>query len=82
MIRLTRLNQTPFYLNSDLIEFIEVTPDTVITTTHGGKLLVAESAEEVVRRVTDYQREIHAYAVPWVRRPGQADGETTEDARP
>ncbi len=59
MIRLTRLNHAPFYLNSDLIEFLEMTPDTVITTINGGKLLVAESAEEVVRRVIEYRRLIH-----------------------
>ena len=59
MIRLTRLNHAPFYLNSDLIEFLEITPDTVITTVNGTKLLVAESAEEVVRRVVEYRRQIH-----------------------
>ena len=58
MIRLTRLNQSPFYLNSDLIEFIEVTPDTVITTVGGGKVRVAEGAEEVVQRVIEFRRQI------------------------
>ena len=33
MIRLTRLNHVPLVLNSDLIEQVEVTPDTVITMT-------------------------------------------------
>lgn len=59
MIRLTRLNQAPFYLNAHLIELIEITPDTVITTTAGLKILVAEPAEEVVRRVEAYERSIH-----------------------
>ena len=31
MIQLTRLNQRQLVLNSDLIEHIDVTPDTVIT---------------------------------------------------
>lgn len=35
MIRLTRLNHIPLVLNSDLIEHIEITPDTVITLTSG-----------------------------------------------
>ena len=35
MIRLTRLNRAPMVLNSDLIEHIDVTPDTVITLTTG-----------------------------------------------
>jgi len=58
MIRLTRLNQVPLYVNPDLIEFIEITPDTVITTTTGVKILVSESAEEVAGRVLDYQRRV------------------------
>jgi flagellar protein FlbD len=59
MIRLTRINQSPFFLNADLIEFVETTPDTVVTTVNGQKVMVLEMAEEVVRRVEDYQRRIH-----------------------
>lgn len=59
MIRLTRINQSPFFLNADLIEFVETTPDTVVTTTNGQKVMVLEGAEEVVRRVEDYHRRIH-----------------------
>jgi flagellar protein FlbD len=58
MIRLTRLNHTPFVLNSDLIEHIEVTPDTVISLTTGQKLMVLEAAEEVVNRVLQFRRSI------------------------
>jgi flagellar protein FlbD len=56
MIRLTRLNHVPLILNSDLIEHIEVTPDTVISLTTGQKLMVLESAEEVVERIRDFRR--------------------------
>lgn len=58
MIWLSRLNHVPLVLNSDLIEHIEVTPDTVITLTTGQILRVRESAEEVVRRIVDYRRRI------------------------
>jgi flagellar protein FlbD len=58
MIRLTRLNDVPFYLNCDLIEFLEETPDTVITLSNGGKLLVKEPAETVVERIVAYRRRI------------------------
>jgi len=34
-------------MNSDLIEFIEQTPDTIISTTTGKKVVVVESVEEV-----------------------------------
>jgi len=35
MIWLTRLNRVALVLNSDMIEHIEVTPDTVITLSNG-----------------------------------------------
>ena len=58
MIRLTRINQVPLVLNSDLIEYIEATPDTVITLTTGQKLVVRESADEVTQRVIEFRRAI------------------------
>ena len=56
MIRLTRLNHVPLVLNSDLIEHIDVTPDTVITLTTGQILRVLESAEDVVARIVEFRR--------------------------
>ncbi len=56
MIRLTRLNRVPMFLNSDLIEHIDVTPDTVITLTTGQILRVRESADEVVQRIVEFRR--------------------------
>jgi len=63
MIRLTRLSHTPVILNSDLIEYIESTPDTVITMTTGQKLMVSETADEVVHRIIDFKRGILAGAI-------------------
>jgi flagellar protein FlbD len=56
MIRLTRLNQMPLVVNSDLIEHVESTPDTVVTMTTGQKFVVQESAEELVDRVIRFRR--------------------------
>ncbi|MBI1792297.1 MAG: flagellar FlbD family protein [Acidobacteria bacterium] len=58
MIKLTRLNHHPLVLNCELIEHMEVTPDTVITLTTGQKLMVEESADEVIERVIAYRRAI------------------------
>jgi len=58
MIWLTRLNRVPLVLNSDLIEHIDITPDTVITLTTGQILRVRESAEDVVRRIVEFRRRI------------------------
>lgn len=60
MIRLTRLNHSPVMLNADLIEHLEVTPDTVITLTTGQKFMVLESADEVRDRVIEFRRAIFA----------------------
>jgi flagellar protein FlbD len=60
MIHVTRLNHRPLVLNADLIESIDVTPDTVISLTTGQKLVVLEPAEEVVRRVVEFRRAIYS----------------------
>ena len=62
MIRLTRLNHVPLILNSDLIEHIDMTPDTVVTLTSGQKIMVLESAEDIVARVIAFRRAIFPYA--------------------
>ena len=62
MIRLTRLNHLPMMLNSDLVEHIDVTPDTVITLTTGQILRVRETAEVVVDRIVEFRRRV--FAVP------------------
>jgi flagellar protein FlbD len=58
MIRLTRLNQVPLVLNSDLIEHIEMTPDTVISLTTGQKFMVRETSEQVIERVVQFRRAV------------------------
>ena len=60
MIRLTRLNQVPLVINSDLIEHVEITPDTVIALTTGQKILVLETADEVIERVIGFRRAVLA----------------------
>jgi flagellar protein FlbD len=51
MIRLTRLNNRALVVNADLIKFIELAPDTVITLLTGEKLVVRETEEEVLARI-------------------------------
>jgi flagellar protein FlbD len=67
MIRLTRLNRGPFLINPDLIEHVEVTPDTVITLVNGHQFMVLETAGEVIDRIIEYRRAIAHAAAP---RPG------------
>jgi flagellar protein FlbD len=58
MIKITRLNHTPLIVNSDLIEHIEVTPDTVITLTSGQKYMVLETTEEIIERVIAFRQSL------------------------
>lgn len=45
-------------VNPDLIELVEMTPDTVVSLTNGNKFLVQESADEIRRRVIQFRAEI------------------------
>ena len=59
MIEVTRTNNRKITINADLIVYVEETPDVVITLTNGAKVLVKESAKEIISKVIDYKRRIH-----------------------
>jgi flagellar protein FlbD len=62
MIMVTRINKVEqFYVNEDLIEFIEETPDTVISMESGRKIVVMESAEVIIERIIQEKRKLHRY---------------------
>ena len=56
MIRVNRLNGEGFVVNADLIKYVEEVPDTIITLRDGEKLMVRETADEVVGRALAYAR--------------------------
>ncbi len=58
MIRLTRLNNQGLTVNSDLIKFVEQSPDTLITLVSGEKIVVRESVDEVLARVIEFRRAV------------------------
>jgi len=58
MIQLTRLNNQPLTINSDLIKFIEQSPDTLVTLVNGEKLVVRESVEDILVRVIQFRRSV------------------------
>ncbi len=60
MIYVTRLNHKPLVINSDLIEQIEMTPDTVISLTTGEKIMVLETSDELVENVVHFRQSIAA----------------------
>lgn len=60
MITLTRLSGSAFVLNSDLIERVDATPDSVVTLVDGKKYVVKESLEEIIDAVREYRSTIVA----------------------
>ncbi len=52
MIKVTRINRVETYwINEEKIEFIEETPDTIVSLESGRKVSVAESADELNRLI-------------------------------
>lgn len=57
MIDVTKMNGMNITINSDLIETVEDTPDTVITLTTGRKIIVKESRQTIKTLVKSFKRE-------------------------
>ena len=57
MIDVTKMNGINITINSDLIETVEDTPDTVITLTTGRKIIVKESRQTIKNLVKSFKRE-------------------------
>ncbi|MDE6909912.1 MAG: flagellar FlbD family protein [Lachnospiraceae bacterium] len=47
MIEVTKINGSKILVNTNLIETVEETPDTVITLTDGKKIIIKESRHEI-----------------------------------
>ena len=58
MIEVTRLDGSVLVVNSDLLETVERTPDSVITLVNGHKLIVSNTVDEIVERVIEYRRKV------------------------
>lgn len=56
MIEVTRLNDKKVVVNCDLIEYIEASPDTVISLTTGNKFVIKESVEEAIEKIIKFKR--------------------------
>lgn len=58
MIKVTRLNKSQYLINSELIETIEATPDTVITLIDGKKYIVVESPDIILEKIIAFRSKI------------------------
>jgi flagellar protein FlbD len=79
MIQVETLDHSNILLNSELIEYIEETPETVIVLITGGSFRVVDSVAEVLRKILEYRRALGgpaaARALDAIRqsREGEAD---------
>jgi flagellar protein FlbD len=62
VILVHRLRGEPMFVNADLIESVEMTPDTVLTLVDGRRILVDEAPEVVVDRVVDFRASLLLFA--------------------
>ncbi|HEU4964538.1 MAG TPA: flagellar FlbD family protein [Bacilli bacterium] len=63
MIKVTKFNRSELYVNACLIETVEATPDTVITLVNGKKMVVRDTAQEVLAAIESYYRTIGLISV-------------------
>jgi len=59
MILVTRINDRDVLINPDQIEMIEEAPDTTISTMTGKKVIVRDTLDEILAKITAYKRSIH-----------------------
>ncbi|HSK97485.1 MAG TPA: flagellar FlbD family protein [Euzebyales bacterium] len=53
-----RLRGEPLFVNADFVESIESTPDTVLTLLDGRRLIVSDSAEDVVEAIREFRASV------------------------
>ncbi|MBD3232842.1 MAG: flagellar protein [candidate division Zixibacteria bacterium] len=63
MIKVTRINGGAFVVNSELIEFIEEKPETIICLTTGKRIMIRESVEDVIDKVAKFKGVIYARGI-------------------
>jgi len=74
MIRVTKLNNQEIIINDDLIQFVESTPDTIISLIDGKKIMVRETPDEIIKRVAVFRK--MASTIEW-----KANAEENKDRR-
>jgi len=58
LIRLTRFCGDPVFVNSDLIEIVERTPDTVLILVSGDRLTVQETPEQIANLIRSFRQSV------------------------
>lgn len=56
MIKVTRLDGSELVINSDMIEFVESLPDTIVSLVTGKKIIIREESDIVIQKVAEFKR--------------------------
>jgi flagellar protein FlbD len=70
MLKVTRLDKSQLWLNAEIIDFVEATPDTVISLISDKKIVVKEPAEAEVDVIKEYRRLI-GFNLPMIIENGE-----------
>lgn len=62
MIVVTRLNESQFAVNPDLIERIHANPDTTLVMVDGASYIVTETLDEIIAKIAHYRAHVIALA--------------------
>jgi flagellar protein FlbD len=81
MILITRINGDEMYLNPDLIERMEATPDTVVSLVDGRKYVAVETPHELITRIVAFRASVLVAAETDYAALGPAGRPSTTDPR-
>ena len=59
MIPVTRLNGQEVYINTDLILFLESSPETILTLQNGKKVTIKESIPQVIDKIVEFKSRVY-----------------------
>lgn len=61
MIKVTDVGGNEKYINCELIEKIELIPDTLLVLVNGHNFIVSEKPEEIITKIVEFKRQCHMY---------------------
>lgn len=56
MITVNRQDGSTLVINADLVEFVEAIPETIVSLTTGRKIMVRQTTDDIIDRVTQFKR--------------------------
>jgi flagellar protein FlbD len=59
MIFLKKMDNSEFFLNPNLIEQVQCTPDRVVTLTNGKKFIIKDTLSDILDKILDYANAVH-----------------------